>query len=183
MLNSCSPLGLLRAPPKSPRLCEPNWRSPLVGVRQPASGRCFWFAASCGAMRRSLRLFEARPPLRILFRGFPLRCRVPRGQSKKELTSGSRFAFPSPRGNRELHMLDKCNAIAERAKLSSAHFHLRRFHSTCATRTLRAGFDVRTVQDWMGHKSLETTMRYLSPAKDVHERLDKVRIAGLMGAV
>jgi integrase len=80
-------------------------------------------------------------------------------------------------------MLDKCKAIAERAKLSSAHFHLRRFRSTYATRMLRAGFDVRTVQDWMGHKSLETTMRYLSPAKDVHERLDKVRIAGLMGPV
>jgi hypothetical protein len=35
----------------------------------------------------------------------------------------------------------------------------------------------------MGHKSLETTMRYLSPAKDVHDRLDKVQIAGLLGAV
>ncbi len=92
---------------------------------------------------------------------------------------GSRFVFPSPRGNRELHMLDKCKAIAERAKLIPAHFHLRRFRSTYATRMLRSGFDVRTVQHWMGHKSLETTMRYLSPAKDVHERLDKVQIAGL----
>ena len=46
---------------------------------------------------------------------------------------------------------------------------------------LRAGFDVRTVQHWMGHKSLETTMRYLSPAKDVQERLDKVQIAGVLG--
>jgi integrase len=96
---------------------------------------------------------------------------------------GSRFVFPSPRGNRELHMLDKCKAIAERAKLSPTHFHLRRFRSTYATRMLRSGFDVRTVQHWMGHKSLETTMRYLSPAKDVHERLDKVQIAGLLGAV
>jgi site-specific recombinase XerD len=26
---------------------------------------------------------------------------------------------------------------------------------------LRRGFDVRTVQHWMGHKSLETTMHYL----------------------
>jgi len=96
---------------------------------------------------------------------------------------GSRFVFPSPRGNRELHMLDKCKAIAERAKLPPAHFHLRRFRSTYATRMLRSGFDVRTVQHWMGHKSLETTMRYLSPAKDVHERLDKVQIAGLLGPV
>jgi len=45
---------------------------------------------------------------------------------------------------------------------------------------LRAGFDVRTVQHWMGHRSLETTMRYLAPAVDVRDRLDKVQIAGLL---
>ena len=37
-------------------------------------------------------------------------------------------------------------------------------------------FDVRTVQHWMGHKSLETTMRYLAPATDVHDELDLVTI-------
>lgn len=94
-----------------------------------------------------------------------------------------RFVFPSPRGNRELHMLDKCKEIAARAKLDPERFHLRKFRSTYATRMLRAGFDVRTVQHWMGHKSLETTMRYLSPAKDVHDRLDKVQIAGVLGAI
>ena len=41
---------------------------------------------------------------------------------------------------------------------------------------LRQGFDVRTVQHWMGHKSLETTMRYLVPATDVHGKLDQVTI-------
>ena len=86
----------------------------------------------------------------------------------------SRFVFPSPRGNRELHMLDKCKAIARLAKLDPARFNLRKFRSTYSTRMLRAGFDVRTVQHWMGHKSLETTMRYLAPARDVRERLDKV---------
>jgi hypothetical protein len=30
------------------------------------------------------------------------------------------------------------------------------FRLTYATRMLRSGFDVRTVQYWMGHKSLET---------------------------
>ncbi|HLY60999.1 MAG TPA: tyrosine-type recombinase/integrase [Terriglobia bacterium] len=95
--------------------------------------------------------------------------------------NGSRFVFPSPRGNRELHMLDKCKEIATRAKLDPTRFHLRKFRSTYATRMLRAGFDVRTVQHWMGHKSLETTMRYLAPAKDVHERLDRVQIAGVLG--
>jgi hypothetical protein len=30
----------------------------------------------------------------------------------------------------------------------------------------------------MGHKSLETTMRYLVPATDVHGKLDEVKIRG-----
>jgi hypothetical protein len=43
---------------------------------------------------------------------------------------------------------------------------------------LRSGFDVRTVQHWMGHKSLKTTMRYLVPAVDVHDRLDQIGVPG-----
>jgi integrase/recombinase XerD len=97
--------------------------------------------------------------------------------------NGRRFVYPSPRGNRELHMLDMCKEIAQRAKLDPERFHLRRFRSTYATRMLRAGFDVRTVQHWMGHKSLETTMRNLSPARDVHQKLAKVQIAGVLGNV
>ena len=94
-----------------------------------------------------------------------------------------RFVFPSPAGNREWHMLDHCKEIAKRAKLDSTKWDLKTFRSTYATRMLRAGFDVRTVQHWMGHRSLETTMRYLAPASDVHERLDKVQIAGILGSV
>jgi integrase len=93
----------------------------------------------------------------------------------------SRFVFPSPAGNREWHMLDRCKDVATRAGLDSTKFDLKTFRSTFATRMLRFGFDVRTVQGWMGHRSLETTMRYLVPARDVHERLDKVQIAGVLG--
>jgi integrase/recombinase XerD len=91
-----------------------------------------------------------------------------------------RFVFPSPAGNREWHMLDKCKAVATRAKLDATKFDLKTFRSTYATRMLRAGFDVRTVQHWMGHRSLETTMRYLAPSVDVRDRLDRVEIAGLL---
>jgi integrase len=87
-----------------------------------------------------------------------------------------RFVFPSPRGNREHNMLLKCKAVGERAGLDSEKFDLKTFRSTYATRLLRSGFDVRTVQHWMGHKSLETTMRYLVPASDVHDRLDQVGV-------
>ena len=86
------------------------------------------------------------------------------------------FVFPSPTGNREQHMLDHCKSVATHAKLDPAKFDLKTFRSTYATGMLRRGFDVRTVQHWMGHKSLETTMRYLAPATDVHDELDLVTI-------
>jgi integrase len=92
---------------------------------------------------------------------------------------GCKLVFQSPTGNREYHMLDHCKAVAKRAGLDEAQFDLKTFRSTYATRTLRTGFDVRTVQHWMGHKSLETTMRYLVPSEEVHARLDQVTVPGL----
>jgi integrase len=89
-----------------------------------------------------------------------------------------RFVFPSSTGNREQHMLDRCKGVASRAELDPEKFDLKTFRSTYATRMLRAGFDVRTVQHWMGHKSLETTMRYLVPATEVHTKLDQIDIPG-----
>ena len=41
------------------------------------------------------------------------------------------------------------------------HFYLHRFRKTCATRWHEAGISIRTIQNWLGHKSLETTMIYL----------------------
>jgi integrase len=41
------------------------------------------------------------------------------------------------------------------------HFYLHRFRKTCATRWHEAGVPIRTIQNWLGHKSLETTMIYL----------------------
>ena len=80
-------------------------------------------------------------------------------------------------------MLDHCKSIEKRAKLESTKFDLKTFRSTYATGMLRTGFDVRTVQHWMGHKSLETTMRYLAPATDVHDELDLVTIPSVGKAV
>ena len=92
------------------------------------------------------------------------------------------LVFPSPTGNREQHMLDHCKSIATRAKLDPTKFDLKTFRSTYATGMLRRGFDVRTVQHWMGHKSLETTMRYLAPATDVHDEVDLVTIPSVGNA-
>jgi integrase/recombinase XerD len=91
---------------------------------------------------------------------------------------GSELVFPSSTGNREQNMLVRCKEVAGRAGLDPAKFDLKTFRSTYATRMLRAGFDVRTVQHWIRHKSLETTMRYLVPATEVHDRLDRVILPG-----
>ena len=71
-------------------------------------------------------------------------------------------------------MLDHCKSVDTRARLDPTKFDLKTFRSTYATGMLRRGFDVRTVQHWLGYKSLETTMRYLAPATDVHDELDLV---------
>ena len=52
-------------------------------------------------------------------------------------------------------MLLRCKTIAKRAELDEGKCDLKTFRSTYATRMLRAGFDVHTVQHWMGHRSLE----------------------------
>jgi integrase len=41
------------------------------------------------------------------------------------------------------------------------NFYLHRFRKTCATRWHENGVPVRTLQHWLGHKSLETTQKYL----------------------
>ncbi len=42
------------------------------------------------------------------------------------------------------------------------------------TRALSAGVDLRTVQQWMGHTDVESTMRYLKPNRSqvVHEKVN-----------
>jgi site-specific recombinase XerD len=55
-------------------------------------------------------------------------------------------------------------------------WHLHRFRDTAATRWLRAGIDVRTVQSWLGHESLATTQKYLEPSKETEKQLAKMRL-------
>ncbi len=154
----------------------------LTGFREQEVVHLFWedISFTLNTVRVTAKPDLGFSPKRWEEREVPVPQGLTRLLKALPVRKNGRFVFPSPRGNRELHMLDKCKEIAERAKLDPERFHLRKFRSTYATRMLRAGFDVRTVQHWMGHKSLETTMRYLSPAKDVHDRLDKVQIAGVL---
>jgi integrase len=78
--------------------------------------------------------------------------------------------FPTAGCNPKLDFLDCLKECAERAELNPDDFWLHKFRSTFATWCLWAGVDLRTVQQWLGHSDMESTMRYLKPS-----RSEKVR--------
>lgn len=73
--------------------------------------------------------------------------------------------FPTAGCNPKFDFLDMCKRIATRAKLNPDKFWLHKFRATFATRCLQGGVDLRTVQHWMGHSDIQSTMRYLRPAR------------------
>jgi integrase len=96
-----------------------------------------------------------------------------------------RWVFSSKHGLPDGHFLRKLKKVALRAGLNCGHchvtlklngkerevtckthpvcekFYLHRLRKTCATRWSNNGVSVRTIQSWLGHKSLETTQIYL----------------------
>ncbi len=112
--------------------------------------------------------------------------------------------FPSVAGNPDGAMLEKLKAVAFRAKLNCGHcetvhvlsdgsrrvnrcaagpfcsrWFLHKFRHTYATRHLQDGIDIRTLQQWMGHRDIASTMVYLKGVRnaDIQQRLDKSSMA------
>jgi len=80
--------------------------------------------------------------------------------------------------------LDDLKAVAVRAALKPDGFWLHKFRATFATWHLWNGVDLRTVQAWLGHIDMASTMRYLKPSRSQSTR-DKVNAtfaAGVGGA-
>ena len=80
------------------------------------------------------------------------------------------LVFPTAGCRPKLDFLDCLKALAERAKLNPDGFWLHKFRATSATKCLWAGVDLRTVQQWLGHSDMESTMRYLKPSRSQHVR-------------
>jgi integrase/recombinase XerD len=80
------------------------------------------------------------------------------------------LVFPTAGCNPKLDFLDCLKGVAERAKLDQDNFWLHKFRATFATRCLWAGVDLRTVQQWLGHSDMESTMRYLKPSRSQQTR-------------
>ena len=86
------------------------------------------------------------------------------------------LVFPTAGCRPKLDFLDSLKAVAERAKLNPEDFWLHKFRATFATRCLWAGVDLRTVQQWLGHSDMESTMRYLKPSRSqqVREKVNEI---------
>ena len=114
-----------------------------------------------------------------------------------------RWIFVNDEGRPDNHFLRKLKRIARRAGLNCGQcetfitegkydrkkrvkvsckdrpvcerFRLHRFRKTCATRWHEEGIPIRTIQRWLGHKSLETTQIYLgeTDASKLGSKVDK----------
>ena len=86
------------------------------------------------------------------------------------------LVFPTAGCRPKLDFLDTLKAVAERANLSKDNCWLHKFRATFATWSLWAGVDLRTVQQWLGHSDMESTMRYLKPSRSqqVREKVNEI---------
>jgi integrase len=75
-------------------------------------------------------------------------------------------------------MLRRLKAVVTRAGMKPGDWWLHKFRATFATRHLRSGSDLKTVQKWLGHSDLASTMRYLRAAEgpEVRERVEAARL-------
>ena len=90
----------------------------------------------------------------------------------------SGLIFPNTKGKPHSLHIEVVKSVAHRAKLNCGQcvtkhgnrcaegpycqrFYLHKFLHTFATEHLRHGIDVRTLQGWMGHRDIQSTMVYL----------------------
>jgi integrase/recombinase XerD len=81
-----------------------------------------------------------------------------------------KLIFPTAGCRPKLDFLDCLKVVAKRAGLEPENFWLHKFRATFATWSLWAGVDLRTVQQWLGHSDMESTMRYLKPSRSQQTR-------------
>lgn len=108
------------------------------------------------------------------------------------------LVFPTGGGKPDRKFENKLKRIANRAGLSCGHcvskhgnkccegphcgrWFLHKFRHTYATTCLESGVSIRTVQEWLGHSDLASTMIYLKYVrrKDIQQLVDNSEMAAL----
>jgi integrase/recombinase XerD len=151
----------------------------MTGEREQEVIYTYWsdvnFAAS--TVRVSYKPTEGWSPKAYKEREIPIPTRLLKRLKawKAKSTQSCPLLFPTTGCKPKKDFLDCLNTIAERAGLDSDNFWLHKFRATFATRSLWAGVDLRTVQMWLGHSDIESTMRYLKPSRSKQTR-EKVNV-------
>jgi integrase len=108
-------------------------------------------------------------------------------QARRKRYPDTRLIFPLPDGKPNGHMLRTLQRLAFRYGLNCGccynragqcckdkamchHWGLHRFRKTFATMHHEAGVPARTIQRWLRHSSLDTTLRYLAGGDDKSEK-------------
>lgn len=102
----------------------------------------------------------------------------------KVLTHGMKptdLLFPNTQGNPEGHFLRQVERIAKRAKLTGK-YGLHKFRKTFATLHHESGISARTLQGWLGHSDLKTTLLYLKGTEAADTAIQEKVNSGTMGA-
>lgn len=102
----------------------------------------------------------------------------------------NRLILGTKKGNPNMHLLRQLKRLVNRAKLNCGvcdgckgnvkechEWTLHRLRRSYGTKLLRNGIDLRTVQAYMGHADLASTMRYLRPAstKETQDRINAIQ--------
>jgi len=149
----------------------------MTGMREQEAMYCYWsdvnFAAS--TVRVSHKPDRGWTPKAYKEREIPIPTKLAKSLKawKSKASKGCALVFPTAGCNPKLDFLDCLKAVAKRAKLDPDNFWLHKFRASFATQCLWHGVDLRTVQQWLGHSDMESTMRYLKPSRSQHTR-DKV---------
>jgi integrase/recombinase XerD len=108
-------------------------------------------------------------------------------RTRRARSPHSRLIFTNTEGNPQGHFLRIFKRLGMRAGLNCGHcynrkklccakhavctrFELHRLRKTFATMHHEAGVSARTIQRWLRHSSLDTTLRYLASSDDRSER-------------
>jgi integrase/recombinase XerD len=151
----------------------------MTGMREQETMYTYWSDVSFNQMkvRVSHKPDRGWTPKAYRERSIPLNPELAELlKARKSKAGNCPLVFPTSGCNVKMNFLDDLKAVAERAGLNKENFWLHKFRATFATRCLWAGIDLRTVQSWLGHKDMESTMRYLKPARNtvVQEKFNSV---------
>jgi len=152
----------------------------MTGMREQEVTHCSWNDLN---LTRSTVTVRYKPeygfsPKNYREREIPIPARLVTSlkahKAKSDKTCG--LVFPTRGCCPKLDFLDCLKGVAERASLQKENFWLHKFRATFATWSLWAGVDLRTVQQWLGHSDMESTMRYLKPSRSqqVREKVNEI---------